>query len=308
MPTIPAAPTAPSAARPPYSTSHQKVLSTSNLIATLAALVTLGLGVYGYLQYVVAVRSYNVGPWKDCRDRLDVKNARVCRQYATLTYDDVATRRSFYASWQEALFISSEETAGGPNLTYHGNASWRSLSASRQEDLFIYEETAEVSNLNLPGITLQGDSMLSYYGLFTGDEFLLCDVDYDDLRFPLLQQEHGLWEYFLGDDNARLSLCAAGPPARSQVSTKPMADDRVRELRYQGMLHGSAAHVRSGQGTSTAPWLLLCILLGLLVLRSWSRPRGPSKVAPTVVSIMIFAKGVLASKVLQGNRPKLAPG
>ena len=195
--------------------------STSNLIATLAAFVTLGLGVYGYLQYVVAVRSYNVGPWKDCRDRLDVKKARVCRQYANLTYDDVATRRSFYASWQEALFISSEETAGGPNLTYHGNAS---------------------------------------------------------------------------------------PPARSQVSTKPMADDRVRELRYQGMLHGSAAHVRSGQGTSTAPWLLLCILLGLLVLRSWSRPRGPSKEAPTVVSIMIFAKGVLASKVLQGNRPKLAPG
>ena len=160
---------------------------------------------------MIAVRSCDVGLWKDCRDRLDVSNARICRLYLNRTYDDIAAKK-------------------------------RTPPPSPIRGLFFGGE----------------------YDFRTDDDQLLRNDDYDNLLSP---DEPGkaLWEYFL-EHNDSLSLCAQGPPARNQVSTKPKPVDHMRELRYRLTLDDRTSNLLMVRVAGMAIWILVYILAALLVL------------------------------------------
>jgi hypothetical protein len=121
---------------PPPSTSlwsESRKCCSSSRINTLIAVLALGLGTYYYYeQYIIAWRTWEVGVWKDCRDRVvsetatlensslirlqDLLNSSVCLRYSNISYDRIASRSteilsSAHWKYSSVVKLSSEISA-----------------------------------------------------------------------------------------------------------------------------------------------------------------------------------------------------
>lgn len=119
----------PESSKPPKSQYWWHAVSKplpSSRINSLVAIIALGLGVYYYYgQYVISLKSWEVGVWKDCHDRLvghffwfqvvqrlsrpqDIANTSICLRYENVSYTTITSR--------EIGPVTGGQPAGDPTI------------------------------------------------------------------------------------------------------------------------------------------------------------------------------------------------
>ncbi|KAF8860720.1 hypothetical protein BDZ45DRAFT_741144 [Acephala macrosclerotiorum] len=72
-----------------------KKICSSSRVGVVVGIIALGAGAYYYYgQYAISWKTWQLGIWKDCRDRQDISNTRACTYYENISYDSIISRNS----------------------------------------------------------------------------------------------------------------------------------------------------------------------------------------------------------------------